>query len=559
MSTSTIQASTDPVAETTPLLTSTSDRGVQTHHAATHPRRRSKLALSWFPNGAFGNGIPPNQARLTLLCLLPLIHCGLTLATTTSFDILRHLTCKFWYLINDSDNVPEELTDPRCQVPAVNSWFSTVIIIQSIWGAIGTFIAAAFIGKYAGKWGRKPLQTSVLLSSAFSMLCVPLSRFSTWTLAIWMVGDAITNLYVNNLLIFTVLADLTSPEERTKWYFFAIGLGSLGRAPAFAAGGLITSRTHAYLPVFYAASSVMFIVAVLHWLFMPETFGPEKREDLRRQHELENVNGGEPPKRGLAALGAQIKAPFYLLEKLMPHRDSVSGKRNYRLLILAISFLSGSWVLMYGQGLVVFSATKFHFGAKENGYMLSGTMTSEIIWLLILSPLLLKVMERFYRIRKGSIQLSDEDSEDGQDEERWKESMSARRDVHVVFLSYFIQAISQLCVAISQTGAQMIVSVTIIGFVGSGGPAMRSAAAASVPPLQSGEVIAAFELVSAIAQLLAPLQGVLMTVLINTAPEVVYFVNALVSLGAALLLLAVKEKDRYRGPSEISPTARRIS
>jgi hypothetical protein len=108
----------------------------------------------------------------------------------------------------------------------------------------------------------------------------------------------------------------------------------------------------------------MFITAILHWLFVPETFGPEKRESLRLQHEEESANSLES-KSFSAAIIAKVKAPFYLLGKLTPHKDTVTGKRNYRLFILAISFLASSWVLTYGPGMIVYSAAKFHFGAKE--------------------------------------------------------------------------------------------------------------------------------------------------------------------------------------------------
>ena len=57
--------------------------------------------------------------------------------------------------------------------------------------------------------------------------------------------------------------------------------------------------------------------------------------------------------------------PFHLLARLLPSRDVESRRRNYRLTILGVSFLCGSFVTMYTQGAIVYATTRFHFNAKE--------------------------------------------------------------------------------------------------------------------------------------------------------------------------------------------------
>lgn len=39
----------------------------------------------------------------------------------------------------------------------------------------------------------------------------------------------------------------------------------------------------------------------------------------------------------------------------------------------------------------------------------------------------------------------------------WKASISSRRDVHISVLSYLLEAISEFCIGLSQTGIQVIV------------------------------------------------------------------------------------------------------
>jgi MFS family permease len=162
-----------------------------------------------------------------------------------------------------------------------------------------------------------------------------------------------------------VLFNFQLKKHRTKWFFLATGLGALGRAPAFAVGGVITSWSGGYRDVFLVAASVMFLAGILLWLLMPETFGPEKREALRYEHERERGSVSEQSLKGIARVKAAVSAPFYFLGKLSPRKDAVTGKRNYRLLFLSTSFLCGSFVLSYAQGIVVYASTKFHFDAEK--------------------------------------------------------------------------------------------------------------------------------------------------------------------------------------------------
>lgn len=92
-----------------------------------------------------------------------------------------------------------------------------------------------------------------------------------------------------------------------------------------------------------------------------------------------------------------------------------------------------------------------------------------------------------------------------------KSEMIARRDVHIILISYLLEAMSQFAIGLAGNGTQMIfgtlfffnlifywygrmlltllwmIASIAMGCIGSSGPAMRSAAFAGVPPLQSGQ------------------------------------------------------------------------
>jgi hypothetical protein len=93
--------------------------------------------------------------------------------------------------------------------------------------------------------------------------------------------------------------------------------------------------------------------------------------------------------------------------------------------------------------------------------MLSCVLVVELIWLIFLSPFLLRILGKLYRrpisAKTVSSTLLEGDNEvTPSDEEDWKASISSRRDVHISVLSYLLEATSEFCIGLSQTGTQMI-------------------------------------------------------------------------------------------------------
>jgi len=555
---------------------------------------------------------PHRRSRLAVLAIIPILHFSTSLPITTSIDIMRSIVCILWYTMNDPDNIPDIEgigDDGRCEAPGVNAGFSTVILMVSVCLAVGTFLSSTVIGSLSPKLGRKPLQvTAFFLASLTPLFLLLAFKVTAWLFPIWIILDSLTGPTILNLLIYMTLTDLTEEGERTTYLLLATGLGSLGRSPSFFLGGLITSLTGSYLTVYYISTAILVCTAVLFSLTVEESFPLERRAERQREIEEErrqrasastsSLNSSDHPQAGrikhvLSRAWDSIAAPFRLLARLLPTRNPQTGKRNYRLFILGASFFFGSFVTQYVQGTIVYATTKFHFGARQNGIMLSTVTSTQVIWLLVLSPALLHYMEAWYQpqpkkqadqtpeaesqpdagrqVRAPASVSTEHDSDSGsthaeagldylegptppsespapsrKGEEGWRASMIARRDVHVVFVSYVLEAASEICIGLARNGTQMILASVMLGCVGSSGPAMRSAAVASVPRLQSGEILATFELVAAIATLLAPLQGVLLTLLINTAPQIVFFLAGGISLFAAALVLFVREQDRYQ-------------
>jgi hypothetical protein len=154
-----------------------------------------------------------------------------------------------------------------------------------------------------------------------------------------------------------------------------MGLMALGSAPSFALGGLITSYTNSQLTVFYVEAAILACTTFIFGLTVEETFGREKRAERRKEQQEREYTQAQEANEGtkgqslfemtFAKVLVWITAPLHLFARLLPAHDPLTGRRNYRLFVLGISFFCSSFVNMYSQGIVVYSTTKFHFGAKE--------------------------------------------------------------------------------------------------------------------------------------------------------------------------------------------------
>jgi hypothetical protein len=398
-----IRAST---AETTPLLAHAPSPGKTPHTVKTWRHTIRQLWASLSSSNLSVSQDPSiksrARSRLALLALIPVLNFAGILVVTTSLDIIRSLVCLLWYNVNDPGNAPDTSGnisgDERCEAPGVNEWFSFAILVASILMAVGGrapsihhtdykylcadqspifsgVLSSTLIGSLTPKLGRKPLQLAYISAAAFCRLLLPLCfKVTLWLFPVWVVLDNLAGPSVIVLLIYMTVTDLTEEGERTTYLLLATGLGALGRAPSFFIGGLITSLTGSPFTVYYVSFGLQLTVAILFGFLIDESFGPERRAERQRELELQRAQraetGTSPSQNGkvkqfLLRGWTSLTAPFNLLARLLPTRNSRTGKKNYRLLLLSISFFCGSFVTHYVQGVIVYATTRFHFSAKE--------------------------------------------------------------------------------------------------------------------------------------------------------------------------------------------------
>jgi hypothetical protein len=190
-----------------------------------------------------------------------------------------------------------------------------------------------------------------------------------------------------------------------------------------------------------------------------------------------------------------IRTPILLLGLLLPKKDQVTGKRRTRLFFISAAFFCGSVVAAYAaQALLVYSTTRFKFDATkvcplqltvlnprltknhiQNGILLTTLTITQILWLLILAPLLLHFLDRLYyrsppprSLISGDPEATETDSDSISSSEdvvnhvseaEKKASAVGRRDVHIAIFSYTLESLFQLFVGLARTGPQLIAGI----------------------------------------------------------------------------------------------------
>jgi DHA1 family tetracycline resistance protein-like MFS transporter len=136
------------------------------------------------------------------------------------------------------------------------------------------FLAVPTLGALSDRYGRRPILLVSLLGSAVGYLLYGIGG------AVWMLflGRAIDGLTGGNIAtINAYAADISKPEDRTKFFALLGAAAGMGFVVGPALGGLLYRLTDSYnAPVFFAAG-VSLLNAFWGFYVMPESLPPDKR------------------------------------------------------------------------------------------------------------------------------------------------------------------------------------------------------------------------------------------------------------------------------------------
>ncbi|KAL0577098.1 hypothetical protein V5O48_004890 [Marasmius crinis-equi] len=469
------------------------------------------------------------------------------------------------------------MPDDLCSAKGPEEWYASTLTILGIIGGLGLLVGYNAVNFFSSRYGRKPAMFGVLMLALSSKVFLITSPYMSpllevvW-LILWQLLESLSGFPLMTFLVNLYVVDMVSAETRTVMLSLLNGWAVLGDAVSFTAGGNITTYTNEYLPVYYIAMSINVLV-VLYLLFvLPESFTKEKRVELQRERVEEDSQRTAslshlPPRKRVFHRMASYLGPFKILK---PTWNEQKGRRNWRLLVCAVHvFVSSLGAGYVTLAMVVFLTSQYHYKPADTGYALALYSFTSATVLTFAIPFVFRILRPLYRRASRGQEPALRAQQDDADNETTSEA-SDRLDVHVTVVSWLIEAVGYILVAHIPTRLGQYSSIVFLGFSAARNPVLRSLVAASVEPLKQGEALTAIEMVGSIAMFISPIiLGTILTAYavsvnpkhliyllvlssstISTMPTLVFWVNFALVLLASLVLLLVRDSDRYQKPHE---------
>jgi DHA1 family tetracycline resistance protein-like MFS transporter len=204
--------------------------------------------------------------------------------------------------------------------------------LQSFYALLQLF-SGPILGSLSDRYGRRPILITCLFGTAIAYALFGLAD----SLIILFLAVFLDGLTGNNLTTsFTYVADVTTPEERSRGMGMVSAAFGLGLMAGPALGGLLSSYG-LFVPAFVAAA-IALVNTIYGILILPESLPPEKRS-----HHRPSLN-----------FVSQLR--------------TVLSIQNTRLPLLAVFFLNFAFAGLQ-TNFPLFSNARFEWDARQNGFL----------------------------------------------------------------------------------------------------------------------------------------------------------------------------------------------
>lgn len=146
-----------------------------------------------------------------------------------------------------------------------------ITLLTSVY-ALCVLIAAPVLGALSDRYGRRPLLLVCLLGSAMGYFIFGIGG-ALWVLFAGRIIEGITGGSISTL--FAYFADITPPEQRTKYFGWISAVAGIGSAIGPVLGGLLAHFGYA-TPLFFGAGITLLNV-IFGFLYMPESLDKKYR------------------------------------------------------------------------------------------------------------------------------------------------------------------------------------------------------------------------------------------------------------------------------------------
>ncbi|MGB3784193.1 MFS transporter [Priestia megaterium] len=154
---------------------------------------------------------------------------------------------------------------------SLSSQATAVTLLTSIY-ALSVFLAAPVLGALSDRYGRRPVLIISLIGSAFGYFIFGLGG-SLWILFLGRTIEGLTGGEIS--AIFAYFADITSSNERTKYFGWISAVVGVGTALGPIIGGALATFGNS-VPM-YAGTVITLLNAIYGYFFMPESLEKSRR------------------------------------------------------------------------------------------------------------------------------------------------------------------------------------------------------------------------------------------------------------------------------------------
>lgn len=148
---------------------------------------------------------------------------------------------------------------------------TAVTLLTSIY-ALSVFLAAPVLGALSDRYGRRPVLIISLIGSAFGYFIFGLGG-ALWILYLGRTIEGLTGGEIS--AIFAYFADITSSNERTKYFGWISAVVGVGTALGPIIGGALATFGNS-VPM-YAGTVITLLNAIYGYFFMPESLEKSRR------------------------------------------------------------------------------------------------------------------------------------------------------------------------------------------------------------------------------------------------------------------------------------------